>query len=288
MTVFVRVLSPILMILLGLAVGGLVSRLRNADWRLYGAGALTFIGSQVFHIPFNAKVLNPLLARLTDAPLQRPFLVVTAVALGLSAGLFEETSRYLVYRFGIKQARTWKDGLMFGAGHGGIEAILIGALSLLSVINIFVLSGRDVSTLIPAEQLPLAQQQIEAFWAAPWYGVLLGALERVFALCFHLSASVMVLQVFCRKNILWLFGAIGLHTLLDGLAVYSAQVWGAYVTEGFLALFAIVCVWIIFRLRETDMPEINPALQPVPLSQLKQIPVPPRVTQENIEDSKYV
>lgn len=282
----VRLLNPILMILFGLGVGIIVARLRGVEWKLYRVGALVFIGSQVLHIPFNAWVLNPLLQKVSSAFTTNGYLLVTSLALGLSAGVFEETFRYLGYRFWVKDARRWKDGLMFGAGHGGSEAILVGLYTLITVIYIFSLVGKDLKTIIPADQLFLAQQQIDAFWALPWYDVLLGALERIIAICFHLAASVLVLQVFRRKNILWLFAAIGLHTILDALAVYVSQTWGAYATEGILAVFALVCVGIIFLLKSTDGEEV--AVPPAPLPEIQQDTSPHPVTADQIEESKYV
>ena len=281
---FVRVLNPILMILFGLGAGIVVSRQRNVTWRLYGIGALTFIGSQVLHIPFNAWVLNPMLGDVISRAQQEETiaLIILAIALGLSAGVFEETSRYLVYRFWIRQSRSWKDGLMFGAGHGGIEAILLGILTLFTVINIFALANQDLSTVIPEGQLPLAIAQIEAFWAVPWYEVLLGAAERLIAVSFHIAASLLVLQVFRRRQLIWLFGAIGLHTLLNALAVYGASTWGTVATEGVLAVFGVACIGIIFWLRPKEQEE-PPDLDPPPLPELQQAPV----TNDQVEDSKY-
>ncbi|NJN44100.1 MAG: YhfC family intramembrane metalloprotease [Anaerolineae bacterium] len=250
MDIFIRVLNPIIMIILGLAAGVIVSRQGNAKWNLYGIGALTFVGSQILHIPFNAWVLNPALEELPGTlPLRGGNLIIVALGLGLSAGVFEEVSRYVVFRFGIKDARSWKDALMFGAGHGGIEAILLGGLTLFSVMQIISLTEQDLSSIIPGEQLTLAEAQITAFWALPWYGVLLGARERLIALIFHVSASVLVLQVFQRNNIAWLFAAIFLHTSINAIAVYGSQTWGIFLTEGALALFSLLCFGIIFVFR---------------------------------------
>ena len=60
--------------------------------------------------------------------------IIYAVFLGLSAGVFEETARYLTYRFWAKDARSWSRGLMLGAGHGGSEAILVGALAAVNFV----------------------------------------------------------------------------------------------------------------------------------------------------------
>ncbi|GAB4577645.1 MAG: YhfC family intramembrane metalloprotease [Anaerolineales bacterium] len=283
MDIFLRVLNPILMILFGLGVGIIVARQRNVEWRVYGIGALTFVGSQVLHIPFNLWVLNPVLLKVASSPFEDALLFISAMALGLSAGVFEETARYLVYRLWLKDTRTWKDALMFGAGHGGIEAILLGVFTLFTVINLIALVGKDLTAIVPENQIQLAQQQIEAFWALPWYGVLLGASERIFAICFHLAASVLVLQVFRRKNILWLFGSIGLHTLLNALAVYGVQTWGPYITELILAVFALLCLGIVFKLKTEEPNEPS-----VVVDRKAEMQAPAQtLSLDIIEDSKY-
>lgn len=283
MNIFVRVLNPIWMILIGLAAGVIVSKQRDVKWNLYGIGALTFIASQIFHIPFNIWLLNPVMQEFTSVAPQGIAPLILAAALGLSAGFFEETARYLVYRFGIKDAREWKDALMFGAGHGGIEAILLGLLTFLSVLQLISLTGQDLSHIVPEDQLPLAQAQITAFWEIPWYGVLLGTVERAIALCFHIAASVLVLQAFQKQNIVWLLAAIGFHALLDAIAVYGSQIWGAYLTEGVLAIFTLLSLGIIFLFRPKDKQQEEILLAPPTLSEIQ----PMDITTDQIEDSRY-
>ncbi len=274
------------MIFLGLGLGVFFHKRFGSDWRLYAVGAATFVGSQVLHIPFNAFVLSPALGgmgfSLSDA--EPPALLVIAAAFGLSAGIFEETARLLVYRLWLKQARSWRLALMFGAGHGGAEAIITGAITLITVIQIIALRGTDLNAVLPAEQLELARAQIEAFWALPWYAVLLGAFERAVALSFHLSAAVLVLQVYKRRSLMWYGLAVGWHTLLNAAAVFASQRWGLYATEGILVFFALGSIWIVFALREEGIRDENPPPPPQPpplrLSQIE-------LSREALEESRY-
>ena len=187
MDIFVRILNPILMIVMPLGLAVYLVRRLKVEWKLFGLGAVIFVGSQVLHIPFNIWVLNPFLenAGLDFTQQGRP-LVILAILYGLSAGLFEEIARYLGFRFWLKEDRTWKDSLMYGAGHGGIEAILLGILAFIAFFQLSALRGTDLSTVIPAEHFALAQTQIDAYWSAPWYVSLFGALERAATICFHM------------------------------------------------------------------------------------------------------
>jgi uncharacterized membrane protein YhfC len=282
MDLFVRFLNPVLMILLGLGVGILVSHRFRQDWRLYGIGAATFVIAQVFHIPFNQFALNPALQDLSLAGgLGGWNLVWVSIALGLSAGVFEETARYLVYRFWIKHARTWKAGLMFGAGHGGIEAILVGVLALLTVFQMMAVRNGDLSTLVQPEQLELAQAQVAAFWETPWYIFLLGAYERIMAISFHLAAAILVLQAFLRNNKLWVGAAILWHTSFNATVLFVAQTYGAVQAEGVATIFGVASLWMLFRLRTND--ESDTEIVPPSLIEIK----PTQITADDLENSQY-
>lgn len=285
--IIIRSLNALLMIVMPLALGVYLFRKLGTEWRLFGIGALTFIAAQIFHIPFNAWVLNPMLVNLglaLDVPAQ---LAVIALLLGLSAGVFEEFARYIVYRFWLKgeRDRTWGGALMLGAGHGGIEAIILGVLVVYGFIQLFALKDANLAAFIPTEQLEITRSQVDMFWTAPWYAAILGAVERAATLCFHLSASVLVLQVFKRKSIFWLFLAIAWHTLVDALAVFASQTWNIYITEALIVAAGLMGLGIVFLLREAPSKpddEIPVQVEAPPLNVEIQKP-----TFENLEDSRY-
>jgi len=187
--------------------------------------------------------------------------IFNAVLLGLLAGIFEETARYILFKFSLKNARTWNEGVLVGAGHGGVEAILLGVLAVFTVVNMVVLRNVDLSTMgIPADQLSLAKQQVDAFWAAPAYTGLLGFMERIFAICLHISLSVMVLYSVAYKKPIWFWMAMLWHAFVDAAAVYLMPVIGAVAVEGVVAVMAIVSLAILFGLRprfvERDQPQV--------------------------------
>jgi uncharacterized membrane protein YhfC len=264
-----------LMIVLPILLGVFLARRLGLKWSLYAVGAATFIASQVVHIPLNGGLTALFADKVLPAPPAEWKLPFNAVVLGLTAGLSEEIARYLVYRYWITSARTWREALMFGAGHGGIEAILFGVLVALTFVNMVVLRNVDVATLpIPADQQALTARQIAEYWAAPWYATLLGAVERIFTLCFHLSAAVIVLQAFRRKNPLWLGAAILWHAAADAGAVFAAGTWGIYWTEAIIGVFALTSLASLFALKPrgaaTEIesaalaPETIPARIPIP------------------------
>ena len=242
MLIAAYIVSFLGMILLPIILWIIFTRKFALSWKLVLAGGLTFIASQILHIPLVVG-LNKFL--------QSSSLLVTAIVLGLLAGIFEETARYILFKFILKKSRSWKEGVLVGLGHGGIEAVLIGASVALTLVNMIAYRSVDLSTVpgIPPEQLEVAKQQVEAFWSAQPFMALLGFFERVFAMCLHVSLSLMVLYGLAKKQAVWFWLAVLWHAFVDAVAVYAVQSIGALPTEGLIAIFAVISVWVVFKMR---------------------------------------
>jgi uncharacterized membrane protein YhfC len=288
-TFLAHFLNGLLMILMPVGLGIFLAQRFHLGWRIWWIGAATFVLSQVGHIPFNAGVSALFKAGILPTPPQAWQLPFNLVFLGLSSGLWEEWSRYAAYRWWAKDARSWRSGLVLGAGHGGAEAIILGVLVLLTFVNMVAAQGMDLTKQVPADQVETARQQIQMYWSLPWYQALVGALERAFTLVFHLSASLLVLQAFLRKQIRWVWLSAGWHALTNAGAVYVAQTWGAYQAEIWVGLIALFSLGIIFWLRKPGLepatelppaPEILPETPPVEF-------LPPEESLENIEKTRY-
>ncbi len=273
MDIFVRALNALVMIALPLSLGVFLAKRFRASWRIFMIGAITFVASQIFHLPFNGWVLSPLVVRLGLMETRSGLpLLMFALVFGLSAGVFEEVARYVVYRYWLRDVRSWRGALMFGAGHGGVEAILLGGLAAYALLQAIAYRGADLSSIVTPEQLGQAEAELNVYWSLPWQLVLLGALERLFAICFHLSASVLVLQALIRRSPMWVGFAILWHALLDAVALFGIESWGPYVTEGLIGLLAMASVAIILALRISSeaRDDVEDAVSPqVPVLDLK-------------------
>jgi uncharacterized membrane protein YhfC len=276
-------LNGLLMIAIPLGLAIFLTRRWKAGWGLWGIGAVTFILSQVGHIPFNLLV-----QKLMERPLiywpQAAQTAFWAVFGGLSAGVFEEGARYLALRFWARGARSWRSGVLFGAGHGGAEAILIGFLALATYFFMLIYRQADLATIVPASQLEAARQQLQAYWSVPWYASLLGALERVFALACQVAMAVMVMQVFIRRNWLWLGLAVLYHAAIDGVAVVGMATLGMYWTEALVSVFALASLVIIFALRRAEPSQADASEVASPPLRL---PSAPPETAEKLEETRY-
>jgi uncharacterized membrane protein YhfC len=114
---------------------------------------------------------------------------------------------------------------------------------------------------------------------------ILGAVERFFAIPFQLALSLLVMHAFIRRRGWWIWLAVGLHALVDGVAVYLAGIGlSAYAIEGVVGLFAILSVIIIFVLRQPEPQlELEPAAAQVP----EFTPKPIEETPENLDKTRY-
>jgi uncharacterized membrane protein YhfC len=255
------------------------------SWSLFWIGAGTFIFSQILHIPFN-MLINPVFKQFgfTALPMALQNVIISAF-LGLSAGLFEELSRYVMYRWWAKDARSWGKGLLAGAGHGGIEAIILGLVVLYVYIQMLIVRGIDISTLVSPDKVELAKAQIQAYWSAPGYMTILGALERLFAIPIQLALSVLVLQAFTRKKFWWVGLAISYHALADGVAVFVSKLgFSVLAIEGIVGIFGIVSMVIVFTLRQPE-PTAEVVHAIVPMPEFK--PEPIKETKGNLDKTRY-
>ncbi len=164
---------------------------------------------------------------------------------GFMAGLFEETGRFLAFKTVLKKRLgNDRNALMYGVGHGGLEAMLLLGFAYISnlVMAAFLNAGMaDTLTATvtgeAADQLKTAMQTLTS--TAPWI-YLLGLAERAFAVTIHICLSVLVWFAVKKPGKGWLFPlAILLHAAVDGITVILSAhlpVWGVEICLAGLAL----------------------------------------------------
>ncbi len=288
-TTIAAFLNPLLMIAMPVLLAIWIASRLKAEWRLFGLGMLAFVGSQVLHIPFNARVLSPLIRRWGLEPVTgSASLAILGLLLGLSAGVFEESARYLVYARWLRDNRQWHDGLMLGAGHGGMEAILLGLLSFYSFLQLTALRGTDLAQTLRPDQVESVRSTLQMYWALPYYQHLIPALERAAAICLHLGLSLVVLQTFTRRNRLWFVLAIAWHAVVDAVAVFGISTWGVYVTEGLVVIAGLLSVGMALALRrpgEEALPDESGAVSQPSLT--RTVPEAETLDRDKLDHSRY-
>ncbi len=232
-----------------LILGWWIIKKKGTNWKLFGIGVLTFIGSQIFHLPAVSGLTKAFSTGLLPHVSIGFAPYFNAIVLGLLAGIFEETARWIGYKLLKKKGDSFGAALTLGAGHGGIEAIIIGAIVLATLISMLALQSSETAlSALPSGQTELARLQVQAYWATAWHLPLAGAVERIAALGLHISLSVMVwLSISFRKPI-WFWLAVLYHAVVDGLAVlaisFGLHVW---LIEAGLILISFSMLYLILR-----------------------------------------
>ena len=279
-----RIINAGLMIGIPITAALLIYKRGKSGFRPIWIGAAVFILSQVGHIPFNQFLMVPGLKALgVDVAAQGGVsLWVLGAAAGLSAGVFEEIARYLALKFWLKKDAHTLLPLKYGIGHGGVEALLVGGLALIALVQVLVLRGEGAIAALDSETVALVHSQLEAYWAVPWYQSLLGAWERISAMMFHVGASILVYKTVRSKKLIYLIVAVLWHMLLDAFAVIAVQQLDLVLMEALIFVFSAGWLYWAWRVREID-PEEGLEL-PVP-DQVQLSAA--QVTTEQIEESRY-
>lgn len=236
-------------IIFPLVVGYFIHRRFGVRWKFFLFGALVFLLSQLLTRVPAVQIIQGMITPALQA--SRPLLYLWFLILAVTAGLFEEVGRYLGYRFLVKDEKTWAVGLMFGAGHGGLESmLLVGGLALLSLISVIALSNLNPSQMnLPPDQLAQVEQGRQQLAALDWWTPLLGAYERFLTIFLQISLSILVLQTFLRRSLWYLVAAIALHALVDMAALLLAQQLPAIWIEAALTLTLPMSLAIIYYFR---------------------------------------
>lgn len=183
---------------------------------------------------------------------------------GLAAGIFEETGRFLSMKFLMKKEPSAPlPGIAYGAGHGGIEMLIIFGITMITnlVLSIIINTGHTdiLFAKMPAEageQFRAQLDQLQTIGAVTW---LAGLWERCSALLLHLGLSVLVWAA-VRKGgkWLWLFpAAILLHALVDTGAVLLHQSAGMVPLELIVMAESIAIAAMAFMVAKRIWPSEN-------------------------------
>ena len=175
---------------------------------------------------------------------------------GLAAALFEEVGRLVAMKFFMKDRLDMPNALMYGVGHGGIEAILILGVTSISnlMASVMINSGTLASALEVLDEATASAslEQISLLWTSPAFSFYLGGVERILAIILQIVLSVMVFQaVKTGKKFFW-FAAFVMHFLVDAVTVVAADFLPLAAVEILLAVMIAAAVWIAVRLTRKE------------------------------------
>ncbi len=152
--------------------------------------------------------------------------VLWSILVGFFPGLFEETGRFVAFKTVLKKRKNRETSISYGLGHGGFEVIFILGMNFVNyIIYALMINSGMYKTAVIDPIMQAAPDQLEAALAIPkqlaaFSVATLGIsiFERIFAVLFHIGASLLVFYACKDKKKFWLYPlAIILHTVMDGM-----------------------------------------------------------------------
>ncbi len=175
---------------------------------------------------------------------------------GLAAGVFEETGRLVSMKFLMKKSLSKENGIMYGIGHGGIEAIIIIGLSYISNLAMtFVINSGMVDTIktgIP-EADQAVMQAVDALVTTPAWQFACAGIERVSAITLHICLSYFVYRAVKDSKWIYYILAVAIHAFVDaGTVLLLGTSAGVLLVEVLLIVFDVILVVIVVRIYRAE------------------------------------
>lgn len=161
-----------------------------------------------------------------------------------AAAIFEETGRFLAFKFFLKNNFNIENTFMYGFGHGGFEAIaILGLTSINNIANSIMINAGAMPSVLQLLDEDTATQTytaLEALWTTPSYMFFLGGVERIFAILLQVSFSLLIYSGIKLSKNIYIALAFLTHFLVDFVSVILSKSVNATVLEIIVAILAIV------------------------------------------------
>lgn len=222
-----------------------------AAWKMRTRKSLVpfFIGAFIFVVfARGLEMLPHTLFILTDNPVSRVVtgnVVLYALYGGLAAGIFEESGRFLAYRYLLKKHTAKETAITYGIGHGGAECMLILGVGYIQyyfygqLINNGTISEMMQSYQGNADAQASLQAMVDSVSSLTRFGCWMAGWERISAMMLQIALSVLVFQAVRVAGKRYMFGVA---ILLHAVANFPA----AFYQAGMINIVAVEC--IIFAL----------------------------------------
>ena len=174
-----------------------------------------------------------------------------------AAAVFEETGRILAMKFCMKKRLDFQNALMYGFGHGGIEAVLLGGLANISTLSsmLMINSGAMQNALaaLSSEAAEQTAAKLSSLWTTPAPVFFVSGIERLGAIILHVGLSLLIYRAVStgKRGVAAL--AYAIHFAVDFFAVAFAAVLPIYVLEIIIVALAVGTLALSLNLNRQEM-----------------------------------
>lgn len=183
---------------------------------------------------------------------------------GLAAAVFEEFGRLVAMKWCMKRTLSRENAIMYGVGHGGLEAVLLVGLAYTSniVTAIMINSGALAGQLaaLDAATAEATVRQLAALWETAPVAFFLAGVERLSAVTLHICLSYFVYRVVKYGETKFFLLALVLHFAVDAATVVTMEYLSVYALEAALVVaMAATAVWVVrlYRAEGADEPPLD-------------------------------
>ena len=257
------VLGTILMIVVPLMIAIIWTKKKKERFTTVLAGAATFLlFAVVLEKPIQAVLVAPTQIGLADHAISsfinaRP--ILWAFIVGLFPGVFEETGRLVAYKTVLKNRKNRETSISHGIGHGGFEVMFLMGVTYITYVAYAVMINTGTFGTVMDQVMAQAPDQADSLVTVAsgiasfsFANLVVGIVERILAVLFHIGASIIVFYACKDKGRFWLYPlAILLHTAMDfivGLTLVGVLNLPIWAIEGILAVFGILTFCAAFIL----------------------------------------
>ncbi|MBO0752221.1 MAG: YhfC family intramembrane metalloprotease [Bradyrhizobiaceae bacterium] len=171
--------------------------------------------------------------------------IIYALYGALAAALFEEGGRYFGMRVLVRPTGHPGTEVAYGLGHGGIESILIGGLSMLSLFVTAILLNAGMLDAVPAPDLEKIRATLQHL---SMMSPVVGSLERLSALLIQIGLSLVVWRAVEERRMAWLALAIVFHAAVDFAAgLFQKGLISLVMSESLVLVIGAVLAVIFLR-----------------------------------------
>lgn len=240
----------IIVIGLPIAAGFWLNKKLGVSWQMITYGVLGYFLVQVLVSLLYSGLVSLIPNWIAKGDNQTYLLSQILVNVFLGA-LFGVLIRWLGMRY--FKLESLESAYAVGVGYGGAESIMLVGLPLLTTF-FTMLTNLNIDPQTTSLD-PAVVEQLNELWELDFYIPLATAGERIAAFIMHITVTILILQVFRKKNLLWLGAGVLLEFVINGLIVGLAE---AGVHFGWVVLLGLVFMagnlYLLFRLN---------ALQPI-------------------------
>lgn len=206
----------------------------------FAAGAIFWVVAIAIKVIMDLTISRPFYDWLGNTLPIDAAVIVTGLYLGLRTGILENGAVYLGTLYTKLKNMSFDDAVAVGIGFGGIEALVLGALSLINAIALIL--NPNLFLMLPYS----TQQQFElSFIPIP-------VIERLAVLFAHVFATVLTIYAVKLADLKWLLAAVVYKTLIDGpLPIFTHYLSNLgtgmyYLIELYLIVLAVIGLYGLY------------------------------------------